>query len=315
MRKVYYISALIIVFLISIFITIKLSQKEKELVFTTIKKSYNYVSLIDQEEEIVFLIAFNQKDSFLTNKNVITSCYLTDEEENNTRQLLLEKIEYFRNINIKDETYNEYKYSFKFKIKANEEEEYILDEAYLLFNLVEEKAVKIKIGDFNYYKVNKIQDNKEIRISKIKGIVNNIEERKRVVALNIKIENESNEEVKINKIKIFNNNISINGQKSIICNFEINHNSNINEHITDYNYLEQSQNNVNFSINSKEDLNLLMPIVYKKNIVANSFGFQIDYTIKGKEEIYVFDDFLYFDNLNYEEQELKDLHFYYYEKN
>lgn len=315
MKKIYYVGITILLLMASTFLIVKLSKPDKGLVFTTFKKSYNYVSEISEEEEIIILLSLNQADSFVTQKESIDSCYITDKNENNKRQLILSSIEFYRLIELKDEQYYEYKYSFRFNIEANCEEDYLIDDAYLILNIVDENPIKINIGNFNYYKVNKIQDDQNIRISKIKGVVNTVNNRKRVVALNIRIENNTNQELKTKRIEIFNNNIMIDGDKSVVLENDISHSRDINELISDYDYLEITSSELMHEISANHNLDLLVPIVYKQDIVSNEFGFSIIYEIDSVEYKYIYDDFLYFDNINYEEKQIKDLHFYYYESN
>lgn len=315
MKKISFIIISILFLLISIFIIIKLSQQENNLVFTTFKKSYSFVSEITEEEEIIVLINFSKKNSFLSKQELINSCYISDKNEDNKRQLILNGIEYYREIEIKDKKYYEYKFSFKFSLEPSFEDNFIIEDAYLIINLIDEKPIKINIGDFNYYKVNKIQDNQNMRISKIKGIINIVNERKRVVGLNIKIENKTNEKLKLKSINIFNNNINGDGSKIKILENEIDHNINISELIHNYNFLDNDSEITNLEISGNSNVDLFIPIVYQKDIVANEFGFSLSYEINSISYDLNYDDFIFFENINYEEKQLQNLNFYYYENN
>lgn len=315
MKKIYYLGLMILVLVLGTIIIFKISQDDKNLIFTTFKKSYNYVSEVTEEEEIIIAIDFNKKNSFITQKEAIDSCYISDKNEDNKRQLILNSIKFYQQIKIKDESYYEYKYSFRFNIEASSNEDFIIENAYLIINITDGAPIKLNIGDFNYYKVNKIQNDECLRISKIKAIVNTINERKRVVALNIKIENKTNQELIIKEFKIFNHNINIDSTKILSIEQEINHNSNIKEIISDYNYLNSCNNILDIIITPNENLDLLIPLVYKKDIVSNNFGFGLNYLVDSKINNYIYDDFTYFENISYEDKEIKDLQYYYYESN
>lgn len=316
MKKIYVLIIGIFLLLVSSIIVIIISKNDNSLVYTTFRKSYSYVSKIDEEEDIVIIIDVNNKDSFLIREEAINSCYISDKQENNKRKLKLNKIEYYRQIEIDEEIYYEYKFSFSFPIDAEIEEDFIIDEAFLILNFSDD-SISLYIGDFNYYKVSKIQDSSNIRISKIKGIVNVVDERKRVVGLNVKVENISSKDLKITELNIFNENLNFDGEEVKILETEIVHNKDISELVSDYNYLDSfsKTNNLNIIINANSSLDLFIPIVYIKDIVCNEFGFAIDFLFGEEKETYIYDDFIFFENIFYEEKQINDLNLYYYERN
>ncbi len=101
------LSVIVILVLISIiFLVIKLSKNNKVMKITTVKKSYDFVSLVDDVEELIVPMYINIDDGFILKKENINRAFITDEDEINIMKIDINDIEKTGHIaKIDDENY------------------------------------------------------------------------------------------------------------------------------------------------------------------------------------------------------------------
>lgn len=285
LKKILFIIGFIILFLAVYFFF----MKPKKINLTTVKKSYSNVSLFEENDSYNIQIYINQKNSYITDKDKISSIYISDKEEDNQIKMDLLNLIYVGKSKIDEKTYYIYNYNIKPLLINHDDIE--IDNAYLIINYHNFKNVKIHIGSFSSYKVENFNKS-DLGISRLKGIVNTINNKKTLVGLALELNNESSKNIDIIGIRFFDPNIKVGDYK--LSDFSmILSNSNLSDHLGyQYNINNTFNNEIDFKLNEKDTL--LISLMYENHYKIADLGFQIIYKIDQEEFVYNYDKFHFF---------------------
>ena len=296
-RKYLFIILIALALFATTFSVIYLSRGSETYKVTTIKSSYNVLSLTTETDEIVIPLYSNNKKCDLVNKDKVANCSICDLGEDNVFKLELNEVYPSGNIlQISGEDFYEYNFRFTFKGEFKEELKATIEKAYLKIEM-KEKEIKLCIGSLSYYKVlNYNDENNSLDLVCLKAIVNELDEEKSIVGVVIGLKNNSKSDLTINNINLLDINLkAANGEVKIISEVPQS-TSDINTLLGyEYNYRELVNNNeLSILIDSNETKYLLIPLKRVGEIYTNRFGLEIDYLFRGDEKTYYVDDFLYF---------------------
>ena len=115
---------------------------------TTIKESYNML-VSNNRPKLDVNLYVNQKDSYITNIDKISSCYIHSYQNDEVYQVNVNDISIINQTSIKKENYYVYNYDLSFKVGI--EEDLIIREAYLVLNYNNSKSLDIMIGSISIY--------------------------------------------------------------------------------------------------------------------------------------------------------------------
>jgi len=126
----------------------------------------------------------------------------------------------------------------------------------------------------------------------LSGIVNEIENEKYLVALNLRFMNLSNHEIKINQISTNTDKLKLDLGNLLEKQSTYEANVDFKEVIADYDHLG-SADEAAYVLN--DDFYLVIPLLYEGNFIKiNRFPLFIEYEYNNKVQILIIDDFLFF---------------------
>lgn len=315
-KKVLLIGLIVFGCLVTTLSIILFSKGSDTYKLTTIKSSYNILSLVDEKDEIVIPIYSNSKKCDIVDKKKVGNCSICDNLEDNVFKLSLNDITPSGNVlKISGEDFYEYNYHFTFLAEFGDETRSLLDKAYLKIEM-KEKEVRLCIGSLSYYKVLNYGDGFDtLDLVCLKAIVNELDDEKTIVGVVLGLRNNALTNVTLQNINLLDVNLKAsNGEIKII--------SDVPSSTSDINSLLGYEYNIDglsvdkdldIKIDSTEVKYLLIPLKRIGEIYTNRFGLQIDYDINGDARTYYLDDFLYFTaNQNLK---LEDFDIFVYENN
>ena len=278
-------------------------SKENDVSITTFKKSYNYLTTVDEEnEEMEVLLYITNKNASLTDINKINNCKLYDDESE--INLLIKKITYLDySQNIKGDIFHLFSFVFELpKISTNISDnntdcvEVKMKTARLQLNL-NNYDIDMGIGSFYYASVPSI-GNENLSISKLKPIVNMVNTNKTLVGLNIGFTNNTNKELIINKITFLENGIYASTNNIKKNELEFQSSEDISKILGyKYNCLDTDENKIEDTylvLDANETVEYIVPIKYETEYPVSSCGIMINFSIDGVSQKLYFDDFLFF---------------------
>ncbi len=313
MKKRIIIISLLITIVITILTCILLvMNREKDFEIVVIKKTYNYVDTFDETGEFTVDIYVSSDNAFITEIKSVGNCYLSCEDEK-LEVKLVSIIDKDKTLKLDGKSYYLYQYKFNIVFMTESEIEFNFLNAYLEMDFPEQ-LININIGSFYYLKVESLKDEgNKLLFSKIRPIVNVINNNKTLVGINIKVENLTNEKIEICNIKLLSSSASLSGLEVVYTDEEYDSNTSINN-ILGYGYDYKYQEDKKVSFNVEESKDVVIPIKYKNNYVLDKAGLYIEYKVNGKMYKYYINEFLFFSSttLNINNTNLE---MYHYENN
>ena len=296
MKKLWIIIGTISIILMVIILLIVFVPKPQALDYTSFSKNYNYLEN-EGDIEIDFPIFYSEKENILIQKENVNDSLLTSKDESIIVPLNIESITYQEAIVLKGKTF--YKYLYKFTFKAKELNDYtiLIPDAYLKIIYKDTKALKLHLGSFSYYQEESFNtSNNDLRLTYLKGIVNEINGEKRVVAIDLKIANNTNKTLVLNSMNIYDQNINVSHSLIKEIDYDLASNELISNVIDNYNYREIDTSSYSLDLEPYEEKHLIIPLGYKDDVVANEFAFRIDYLKDEEENSYYLGKFLFLGN-------------------
>lgn len=299
------LSVIVILVLISIiFLVIKLSKNNKVMKITTVKKSYDFVSLVDDVEELIVPMYINIDDGFILKKENINRAFITDEDEINIMKIDINDIEKTGHIaKIDDENY--FCYLYKFNIR--QKDKIVFKNAFLRLDC-NRANIKINIGSVTINKIDSFDNsNGYISITNLKGIINTVKSsndinisKKDIFGIVLGIKNNSKQKLSITKITPLDCNYCESFCEGKIIDAIPESNENITNILGyEYEYFYGNgiiDNEKKLQIDADEKIYFLLPLKKISKYSSNSFGIMIEFIeekTNKKFEMYI-DDFLFF---------------------
>lgn len=297
---VLFASSIIILF---IFILCASPKTQK---MTVVKEAYNLLTYDEKDNEISVIFLINKNNSDMLDKNKIINSYITNDLEDEIMQVKVEEINYLEKVKIKKERF--YKYFFKISFKTLLKTDFLLEEAYLKLNYSYGLEAKFNIGSFCYYYEN--NNYSDISISNLKSTIEDINNKKTITGIALKISNNKESIINIKNIKILDINIDISDIKLIdISNIKV------NDDLINITGKEYDLNDDKIEMNDyllNDELSLFITLKYNKHYEINSFGIMIEYIENNTLKRYYLYPFCFFNN--YERLiNIEELQFYFSE--
>lgn len=313
MKKLWIIIGTISITLMVIVLLIVFVPKSQALDYTSFPKNYNYLEN-DGDIEIEFPIFYSEKENILIQKENVNDSLLTSKDESIIVPLNIESITYQEAIVLKEKTFYKYLYKFTFKAKELNDHTILIPDAYLKIIYKDTKALKFHLGSFSYYQEESFNtSNNDLRITYLKGIVNEINGEKRVVAIDLKIANNTNKTLVLNSMNIYDQNINVSHSLIKEVDYDLASNELISNVIANYSYREIDTSSYSLELEPYEEKHLVIPLGYKDDVVVNEFAFRISYLKDEEENSYYLGKFLFFEETRYTENELAKMIVYRYD--
>lgn len=262
---------------------------------TTVKESYNML-VNGKAPHLDINLYVNQKDSYITNLDKISSCYIHSYHNEEVYQVSISDISIINQTSIKKENYYVYNYGVNFKV--NIEEDLIIKEAYLSLNYNNSKSLDIMIGSISIYQGDVLKDS-DVSLSCMKAITSKVNNQIAIEAIIVKLS--ASKEVTIKNIECLDCNIVT--RKMMECNYDNTNN------LADISNLSSCNS---YTFDGTMELAIKIDYLYKYEI--NSFPLKIEYMVDGKEECLFIDNFTFFIN-NERSVKISDLTIYEFEYN
>ena len=292
-KKIIFFSILIVLSIV--LIGIALFHNNDEIKVSAYTYPYNYLSNINDKDNIDIKILVNNKKTYFTDKDKISHAYIGGREGKlklNIKEISIEESK----IKIKDEDYYLCHFIFEVDINLDSSYELFVEKAYLYLDFVNEKNANIYIGTFSYTKYH--ENNPNISITSLKAI-NNKEGNNGFFGCLMGIRNISNNNIIIDDIELLDGNIY--NIKYIKIN-EIKESTKFEDYFDTDEYLEDVE------LKKDDVLYLAISFDYNKSTMYNIEGLGI--RIKSNEIDYYLDKFIFYkiNNIN-----VKDTEFNIYE--
>lgn len=277
-------------------------REPKQIKMTTVKESYNYVSTNDEGYNLNIAILINQKNSYITNIDEINNAYIGSVDE--LYKVDIKEINYGFETKIEADKYYYYSYTIHFDLEFDIE----VPNASLIIYYLNQKDITIDIGSISCYKV----DNKnysDLSLTNLKGVINEINNKKTLVGIVFEINNNTDAEFDINDIFLFDFNTYITGIYEI-GNQKIGYADNISEIINKQYYISDQEIIVSKKLSGKK--RYLLTLGYRNHYQIPCLGFKIYYTVSGFNREYIFSPFTFYKD-HQRNIPINELDFYIYE--
>ena len=273
-----------------------------EVFLTIVPKSYCYVSKTNEEKDIELYVYISNKKSFVTKvdkvmHSYIRSCDRADELLINCESI----IDLNTKVKINNKSYYLYNFIFNVPLKSSEEYDLSIPHAIISMDFPED-TVEFNIGSFYFYKIPYFGDNEgNISVSRIKGIVNNVGLNKSLVGVEIGFRNLTKNEITIKNIELLDKTVYASKNEIIELNEEISSNEQISKllgydyDINDGTYLDECD----LKISGYETIDFLVPLKYQESYVMNSVAFKIVYELDNNIYTFYTDNICLFNDINY----------------
>ncbi len=277
-------------------------------------RAHNSVSLLGEDDFVTFDILIDTKKSFAGENCNITEAYLAN-DDGEYLKLKVESVEFSGDsLPLGDNTY--YLYYFTFLIDFHPTTEYFFEiaDAELTINYRCGASVRLPVGSFSYNKVASFIDDC-LSVRKLKGLVNVLDGRKTLAAVDIGIKNDTESDIFITAISPLVPDVAFSFSERVA--------SDALEYRPDceidlilgyaYDYFNGVAAAFNYRLPAGERACFLLPLKYRRLLPVNKFGIAVDYTIAGESRRLVCDDFTFFKTREISLKALQNIEFRTYE--
>ena len=282
------ISSLAIYALIAIVLFVSIKDSNKDISILAFSK--NYSRLMTESETLAIPLYLSEDNSFLTEKTNITNLTICDDYNE-----IAATIKSIEQEDVKSQFQGKEYYTFIFEISfdwpnlANLQFE--LNDAKMNIFYMNGEEFNFSIGNL-YLSFMDINQSNFLDLVNLSGIVNEIENEKYLVALNLRFMNLSNHEIKINQISTNTDKLKLDLGNLLEKQSTYEVNVDFKEVIADYDHLG-SADEAAYVLN--DDFYLVIPLLYEGNFIKiNRFPLFIEYEYNNKVQILIIDDFLFF---------------------
>lgn len=266
-----------------------LFHRPKPIVLTLVPQAYQSVSHIDEIDEWQINMYINQKQTYITDVDRIIHSWISDQLGDEVHTIEVVSIDFLETVQLNRDTY--YAYIFFFRIKYHCSAPLTWYHARLSIQYDTQTTIDIHFGSFSLYKY---QDNPEdIRITRMKGIINWIFENKLLVGVWIQMDRLVSQTIEINQIEVLDVNVQTN-EIRIYTDMNEGFNVPINEFLQSPNGLKDIIDDDDSFIMGNDPI--LVTLQYEQMYELYCVGLRIDYTINHQEKSLFIDDFLFYTN-------------------
>lgn len=295
---------LLAVLVVCVFIVLLILQirNSKKLIFLSVIDHYSYVLAGEEDvmEPLTFTIKCSRNDTMYFDKSLINTVYLYDQTTQDSYQVLIDEI------NLQEDKFyyqndGYYDYQLKIKIPFKTSSQIQLTNFYLRLEYQNDEKLNFKMGSLAFIFDNDSYQNNFL-ISNLKGIINEINNQKTLVGINLKIESKQ-EMLTLNSIETISSKVKTNLQETKIISSELNFNDDITEILgKDYDLFKpNNQDELNLVLNN--NTNLFVPLIYNEYCQIKVLGLIINYTIADKQFSQLIYPFKFFETTSTKEIE------------
>ena len=294
MRKFFF--GVVFLFIVISLIVLHLDKPSKSMVhLLTVYKDYSRI-ITKPEETISIPIYSDYEDTFLLDKEAITSSYISNEI--NSLEIKIDNIRKTEDINkLDEETYTLYYIDISFPYNLTSEQIIDISDCKLSLTYINDESIDLEIGNM-YLMFNPIEENNQISLYRMFALTNFYNGKEFISAIVFGLTNMTCENIKITEIdnNIQTMNLDIDEAKFID---EINNVHESIESIIRHEYNPIGIISFSTSIDLINDKLLVVPIKYEDVIqTTNRFPLIIKYIYQDKEYSYIIDDFMFFETHN-----------------
>ena len=257
---------------------------------TVVKESYSRLSTSSKATSLDIKLLVNQKNSYITNKDKVASCYIRSYKNDEVYKMNLIDIYLVNQTSINKDNY--YIYNINLRFMADISEDIILKEAYLVLNYNNSKSLDIMIGSV-YISKGELET-KEVSLACMKAITSKIDNIITIDAIVFRFN--AIKALTIKKITCLDANLTT--QNASECSYDNTNDLNdlFNIFNTNYNYMDTRTKPFSIDINDTGEIVITLGYLYHYEI--NNFPIRIEYEVDGiLKELYI-DNFNFFTNNN-----------------
>jgi hypothetical protein len=282
-----------------------LNNKTDTIALTTFPKAYNLVSLYQESEEFEVNIYIAGQDPYPGKRENIRSSFLSDDLGENRLNLELLAVEK-QTIALELEKDLYYLYQFRFLLEFSTAADFTIEmpRAVLNLEMMQSDALRISIGSFTLTKISAF-GSEDIRIARMKGVVNQRTGQKTLVGVAMEVVNKSATELKITGLTPLDVNLNPSSSIHELPNLQF-HSGEILETLLGTAKTEAV-------IAPGASAYLLFPLAYNNLLSLNKLGFYIDYQSEDKSGRLYFNEYTFYNSYAHSAEEVNKLIIHTYE--
>lgn len=287
MKKVFFI---IIFGYLAIGAIVIFSFKEKPEVINYFSIENNYSRLLTTNEVLSIPIYFSDNKNFLIDSNNVSNVSL----KNDIIEVAVDikAINYESTMTYKNKTFYQYSFLIEFsKITIDNLEMEMLD-AKLLITYKNSEILEIEIGNL-FLNFGDVQGSDHIDLRYLSGIVNEIDDKKYLVGIIIKVDNFTTQPIQIKSISTNVSKMAFSIESSFLSLHSFDSETDLEEIFGEFDVLFFSVNS-DFQLLLNDDYYYVIPVMYQELVKINRLPIIIEYVYNNQEYRYVIDDFMFF---------------------
>ena len=278
------IVSLLMVFAITT-IVLALVNRKKVNYYMTYPKEYYLMN--DNKSFSVNLYSTQKNDDYLEKENV-ERVLLTDKNSENFYEVKLENIvENNEIVSYDNKKFSKYRVDLKIPIETKDNMQ--INDASITIYYTSSENIKLSIGSIIF---NPQKGESDIKVTHLKGIVNEIESKMILMGVGMYINNTTKQDIKILSINTLDERINVKNQICLLNNQDYTNEIKIKE--LENSNIVSSKLNFPIIIKKEEQQKLLLLLEYDKPITIQTLGFIIEYEIMGKNYHQFINPFQYF---------------------
>lgn len=287
MKKIFFI---IIFGYLAIGAIVIFSFKEKTDVINYFSIENNYSRLLTTNEVLSIPIFFSDNKNFLIDSNNISSVSL----KNDIFEVAVDikAIKYDSTIVYLNKTYYQYSFLIEFsKITIDNLEMEMLD-AKLLITYKNSEILEIEVGNL-FLNFGDVQASDHIDLRYLSGIVNEIDGKKYLVGIILKVDNFTTQPIQIKSISTNVSKMAFSLERSFLSLHSYDSETDLEEIVGEFDVLVFTLNS-DFQLLLNDDYYYVIPVMYQELVKINRLPIIIEYGYNNQDYRYVIDDFMFF---------------------
>jgi hypothetical protein len=287
-------------------------ENSKKINYFTLKQNYSRLML--EEELLVVSLFIDRDDSFITEKSMIDSALLRNDESEIAVAITSVKLS-DEDIQYKDKSYYLYTLNIDFTEVYVTNMDLVIEECYLDILYNNEELISLYIGDVALSFRDEINSD-NLDFVHMTGIVNVIDGKKYLVGICLKLDNLTLQTITINDIYTNSDLLKFDLNNSFISNEAIVDNPASTDLFGEYNHLGDKEEGV---IYFDDSYYYVIPVVYQEMYQKiYRFPLTIEYRLYNQDYKLEIDDYLFFDEfirLDDYVDEIREYQYFYPESN
>lgn len=241
----------------------------------------------DNKSFSVNLYSTQKNDDYLEKEND-ERVLLTDKNSENFYEVKLENIvENNEIVSYDNKKFSKYRVDLKIPIETKDNMQ--INDASITIYYTSSENIKLSIGSIIF---NPQKGESDIKVTHLKGIVNEIESKMILMGVGMDINNTTKQDIKILSINTLDERINVKNQICLLNNQDYTNEIKIKE--LENSNIVSSKLNFPIIIKKEEQQKLLLLLEYDKPITIQTLGFIIEYEIMGKNYHQFINPFQYF---------------------